>query len=357
MMTPLARFQEGLLPAEEALIFSPVSRRYLTGFASSDGVLHLGKEFARLYLDSRYYEMALLAKEQGRIPAAVEIKGMVFATEFAAARTAGKTRQIYLEDLRMTHGEWRQMEVRFPDCEYLPLGRRLEEVRIVKSEEEIRKIAAAQALAEEAFQYLLPRLEAGRSEISVAAELEYYMKLHGAEGPSFSTICVSGTRSSLPHGTPTQSLLESGTFITLDFGCMLDGYASDMTRTVCLGKASDSMKKVYQTVLSAQLAGIAAVKSGVPGKAVDRAARSVIEEAGYGEYFGHSTGHGIGLEVHESPSAAPKTETALPAGSVISVEPGIYLPGTFGVRIEDLVVVREGGSENLNRTSKELLEL
>jgi Xaa-Pro aminopeptidase len=224
-------------------------------------------------------------------------------------------------------------------------------------EEEIRKIAAAQALAEEAFQYLLPRLEVGRSEISVAAELEYYMKLHGAEGPSFSTICVSGTRSSLPHGTPTQSLLESGTFITLDFGCMLDGYASDMTRTVCLGKASDLMKKVYQTVLSAQLAGIAAVKSGVPGKAVDRAARSVIEEAGYGEYFGHSTGHGIGLEVHESPSAAPKTETALPAGSLISVEPGIYLPGTFGVRIEDLVVVREGGSENLNRTSKELLEL
>ncbi len=356
-MNSLARFRESLLLEEEALFFSTVSRRYLTGFSSSDGVLHVGKDFVRLYLDSRYYEMALLAREQGQIPAEVEIKGMVFATEFAAARTVGKTRRVYLEDLRLTHGEWKRMEMRFPDCEFLPLGRRLEEMRIIKSEEEIRRIAAAQALAEEAFQCLLPRLEAGRSEISVAAELEYYMKLHGAENPSFATICVSGTRSSLPHGTPTQALLEQGSFITLDFGCMLDGYASDMTRTVCLGKASDSMKKVYRTVLSAQLAGIAAVKSGVRGKDVDRAARRVIESAGYGEYFGHSTGHGIGLEVHESPSAAPKTETVLPAGSVISVEPGIYLPGKFGVRIEDLVVVREGGSENLNHTSKELLEL
>ena len=252
---------------------------------------------------------------------------------------------------------FRQFKERFSKFEYEPLGDRLEKLRRVKTEREIEKIRAAQALAEAAYAYILPRIEVGRTELSLAAELEYYMKRNGASGPSFDTICVSGSRSSLPHGTPTEARLEKNCFITMDFGCKLDGYSSDMTRTVCLGKADEEMKKVYETVLLAQETALKKIKAGLTGKEIDAAARDVIAAAGYGDCFGHSLGHGIGLKVHEAPSFSPSFEEAIPAGAVMSVEPGIYLPGKFGVRIEDLVVVRETGFENLNTSSKLLLEL
>ena len=353
MKESLKSFREGLLPEESAVVFSSVSRRYLTGFASSDGVLFCTRNEARLYLDSRYLEMAQIKKREGLLPEDLILLPQRFREDLEEAYRRGELPKLLFEDRRMTVQQYRASEEKYPETRFVPLKDRIDKMREVKTEEEIVKIAAAQALAEEAFLYMLPRLEKGRSEKSVAAELEDYMKLHGASAPSFETICVSGQRSSLPHGKPTDASLEENSFLTMDFGCVLDGYASDMTRTVCIGKASDEMKQVYNTVLRAQEAALKAVL----GKDVDDAARSVIHEAGYGACFGHSTGHGIGLEVHEAPSFSPRSEGAIPAGAVLSVEPGIYLEGKFGVRIEDLVVVREGGSLNLNRSTKELLEL
>ncbi len=356
-MNALSRFSGTLKKGEAALFFSSVSRFYLSGFSSSDGVLLVTEGEGKLYLDSRYYEMACIQKEKGLLPPSLSVLPYRFAEDFKSLTENNTFSCIYFEDLEMTVWELDSLKKRFPKASFAPLGRRLEEMRVVKTPQEIARIRASQSLAESAYQYILPRLEVGRSEREIAAELEYYMKKNGAEGPSFPTICVSGSRSSLPHGTPTDALLEKGVFVTMDFGCILDGYASDMTRTVALGKASDSMRLVYETVLRAQKTALAAVKSGVLGKEVDAAARDVIRDAGFGEYFGHSTGHGLGIRVHEAPSFAPRSENAIPVGAVLSVEPGIYLPGKFGVRIEDLVAVTENGGENLNQSSKELLEL
>ncbi|MBE6712360.1 MAG: aminopeptidase P family protein [Ruminococcaceae bacterium] len=353
----LESFSRSLSAGECALILSRVSRQFLTGFRSSDGVLLVTREKSFLFLDSRYFEMAQIDEGRGRLSAGLELHPNVFHEFFSDFLQSRAIKTVYFEDREMTVSSLARLKERYPSAEYAPLTDRIEKMRQVKGEGEIKKLRAAQSLAEAAFAYILPRIEAGRTELAVAAELEYFMKQGGASGPSFDTICVSGTRSSLPHGTPTDAPLEKNTFITMDFGCMLDGYASDMTRTVCLGKADEEMKKVYGTVLSAQLSALSAIRAGVTGKEADRAARDVIASAGYGDFFGHSTGHGIGLQVHEAPSFSPSYEGVIPAGAVMSVEPGIYLPGKFGVRIEDLVVVRENGFENLNTSSKLLLEL
>lgn len=356
-MTGLERLQKTLEAGECAIFFSKVTRQYLAGFRSSDGVLLVTADAAKLYLDSRYFEMACLKQRAGEISGALEILPARFPRELSRFSEEGKIKKAFFEETRLTVSQLNHLEKTYRQIRFLPLGGRVDEMRAVKTEEEIRRVAQAQKLAEEAYLYILPRLEEGRTELSVAAELEYYMKLHGASEPSFGTICVSGTRSSLPHGTPTENPLEKNAFVTMDFGCVLDGFSSDMTRTVCIGKASDEMRLVYDTVLKAQEAALSAVHAGVRGKDVDAAARDLIAAAGFGENFGHSTGHGIGLEVHEAPNFSPRSEGIIPAGAILSVEPGIYLPGKFGVRIEDLVVVREDLGENLNATSKELLEL
>lgn len=357
VMNNLKKWQQQLTGEETAVVFSPVNRRYLTGFESSDGVLVTTADEAFLYLDSRYFEMAQIAQSRGKIPGEVVLRPFIFPKEFGERVKAGRVSKVLFEDKRLTVEELNKLERNFPEAEFLPMGERLEKLRVVKSREEIAAVAAAQALAEEALCAILPLLSPERTETWVAAELERYMKLHGAQEPSFETICISGTKTSLPHGKPEDRPLTRGGFLTMDFGCRLDGYCSDMTRTVCIGAATDEMKDVYNTVLKAQLAGVAAAKAGVLGKDVDKASRDVIEEAGFGKYFGHSTGHGCGLEVHEAPYFAPRAEMVIPAGAILSVEPGIYLPGRFGVRIEDLVAVTEDGCEDLNRSSKELIEI
>lgn len=356
-MDHLTNWQAQLTPEETAVVFSPVNRRYLTGFSSTDGILLTTRDQAFLYLDSRYFEMAQIAQKRGKIPSQVVLRPFIFPKEFAARLEEGLTAKVLFEDRRLTVAELSKLERSYPKAEFLPMGDRLERLRVVKSREEIDAIRAAQALAEDALAELLPRLSPDKTETWVAAELERAMKLRGAEKPSFETICIAGTKTSLPHGKPENVPLTQNGFLTMDFGCRLDGYCSDMTRTVCIGRATDEMKQVYDTVLQAQLAGIAAVKAGVSGDSVDKASRNVIENAGFGEYFGHSTGHGIGLEVHEEPRFAPRANTDTPAGAVLSVEPGIYLPGRFGVRIEDLVAVTGTGCENLNRFPKELIEI
>lgn len=356
-MKALSEFQKTLAAGECAILISPVSRRYLTGFSSSDGVLLVTKTDAKLYLDSRYYEMATLKQQKGEVDSALQLSSASFSAEFALMSKAGNAPVALFEDHFLTVAKHASLAKAYPGTAFVPMGNRIEKMRVVKTEKEIERIRSAQQLAQEAYFYILPRLEVGRSESAIAAELEYYMKLHGASGASFSTICVSGTRTSLPHGTPTDALLQKNSFVTMDFGCLLDGYCSDMTRTVCIGKASEKMRLVYETVLRAQNRALSAVCAGVTGKEVDAAARDEIALAGFGPYFGHSTGHGIGLEVHEAPGFGPRSEEVIPEGAVLSVEPGIYLPGEFGVRIEDLVVVRQGHGENLNTAPKELLEL
>ena len=195
------------------------------------------------------------------------------------------------------------------------------------------------------------------TEQEIAARLQYDMLRFGAEKMSFDPIVVSGPNGSLPHGIPSSKQVQKGEFITMDFGCKYGGYCSDMTRTVALGEPTGEMKKVYQTVLEAQLAGIAVTRAGVPGKSIDAAARKVIADAGYGEYFGHGYGHSLGIEIHESPNANTREETLLPVGAVVSAEPGIYLPGKFGVRIEDVTILREDGCEILTKSPKELIIL
>ena len=218
-------------------------------------------------------------------------------------------------------------------------------------------MVAAQRIAERALDQILGEIRPGVTEKEIAARLQYLMLHYGASDMSFDPIVVSGPNGSLPHGVPSERVIGRGEFVTMDFGCVYRGYCSDMTRTVAVGFATEEMQTVYNTVLAAQKAGIAAAKAGVTGREVDGAARAVIEAAGYGDCFGHSFGHGVGVEIHEAPNASPMNDKPLPAGAVISAEPGIYLPGRLGVRIEDVILLTEEGCRNMTKAPKELLVL
>ncbi len=260
------------------------------------------------------------------------------------------------EEKTMTYGEYLKYSEAL-EAELVPAQALISGLREVKDEQEILKLKAAQIVAEKAFDELLGIISTDMTEREVASELIYRMLKNGAEDISFKPIVVSGSNSSMPHGVPGNSKLQKNSFTTLDFGCILAGYCSDMTRTIAFGSVTEEMKRVYDTVLEAQEAGIAAARAGVTGTKIDAAARRIISEAGYGEYFGHGFGHGLGLEIHENPSAAPSWPYPIKAGAVISAEPGIYLPGKFGVRIEDVIVIKEDGCENITRTNKALLSL
>ena len=233
----------------------------------------------------------------------------------------------------------------------------VEQLRMCKEVDEVEKIVAAQRIAEQALEEVLNDIKVGVTEKEIAARLTYLMLHYGAENMSFDPIVVSGANSSKPHGVPGEKTIGAGDFVTMDFGCRKNGYCSDMTRTVAVGMPTDEMRSVYQTVLNAQLAGIAAAKAGVTGERVDAAARKVISDAGYGDYFGHSFGHSLGLDIHEHPIAAPGVHARLPEHTVISAEPGIYLPGKFGVRIEDVMHLTADGAEILTRSPKNLIIL
>lgn len=233
----------------------------------------------------------------------------------------------------------------------------LRDLRMVKSEEEIECIRKAEAIGDKAFEAILDKIKPGITEKEVAAWLEFFMKQYGADGLSFDTIAASGIHSAMPHAVPTDKVLEEGDFLTMDFGCKVKGYCSDMTRTVVIGKASDKQKEIYNIVKQAQEAAIAAIRPGMMGKEVDAIARNIIKEAGYGECFGHSLGHSVGLEIHEQPNFSSREETIIEPGMVITVEPGIYVEDFGGVRIEDLVCITEDGCENLTHSNKDLIEI
>ena len=356
-MNNIARIQEKLIEKEldAILITDEKNQRYAAGFPFTDGSVLVARERAWLITDSRYIEAARAA-----VPGSVEVQ--LFDGEHSqisllrAALSEAKVQRLGGEEEKLSHGRYLALEKALGTA-LIPAQELIGSLRAAKTEEELVSMRKAQAISEAALEELLHILKPGMTEREAAAELVYRMLRHGGEGNSFDPIVVTGAKTSMPHGVPGDELIREGDFVTMDFGCLKDGYCSDMTRTVAIGRASDEMKNVYSIVLRAQLAGIAAARAGVPGSEIDGAARRVISDAGYGAFFGHGFGHSLGLDIHEAPNANPAGSALMPAGAVISAEPGIYLPGRFGVRIEDVMILREGGSEVITKAPKELIIL
>ncbi len=334
------------------LIISPVNQRYATGFGMTDGAVIVSRKSAWLITDSRYIEAARLQVKDVEFALMSTDKRLDDHIKAVVSELGIKT--LGVEESYISYAEYRRFDALL-EAELTPAQSVLSNLRASKSEQELAVMISAQRIAERALDCVLGMLHPGMTERELAAELNYRMMLFGADGISFDTIAVTGAKTSMPHGVPGDAVISKGDFVTMDLGCIKDGYCSDMTRTVAIGAVSDEMRRVYDIVAQAQLAGIAAARHGVPGREIDAAARAVIADAGYGEYFGHSFGHSLGLEIHEAPNAAPSVSTPMPAGAVISAEPGIYLPGRFGVRIEDVLYLGQEGTRNLTRAPKELI--
>ncbi len=337
--------------------------RYLCGFTGSSGALAVTRRGLRLFTDGRYTGQAAEEVAAAGSGAKVEIvpaAAAVAAVQWLAVQ-AGESGSIAFDSAHTTVAELERWKLALP----VKLRRKLlvgvagpvEPLRWIKDEDEIAVIAEAARLGCDLFNHMLGFIEPGLTETAVAAELEYRARLKGAEGMSFETIVAAGVRSALPHGRATGVRLPKRGFVTLDFGVILKGYCSDMTRTVCLGKPTARERQVYEAVLEAQLAGVAAVAAGVETGAVDEAARSVLRQAGMAEAFSHSTGHGVGNEIHEGPRIGAGQKEKLAPGMVVTIEPGVYFAGEFGVRIEDMVVVRRGGGDVLTDSPKALILL
>jgi len=338
---------------DSMLVTGPASRLFATGFASSAGALLVSKSDAWFFVDSRYVEVARNSISDAHV--LLISKDETFPGRINGVLKSDGISSVGFEDSIVSHAQFLEWKAEF-EAELTPAQKLINSLRAVKSMEDLEGMKKAQRLAEKTFEELLPLISTDITEKELAAELIYRILKNGADDKSFDPIVVSGTRSSLPHGVPTNEKIGKG-FLTIDFGVKLNGWCSDTTRTLCVGKPDDEMIRIYDTVLEAQYAGIKAVRGGVKGRDVDGAARSVIETAGYGEYFGHGFGHSIGLEVHESLRASQISEDILPAGAVISAEPGIYIPGKYGVRIEDILFITESGCDNITNLPKDLLVL
>ena len=338
------------------LLTGEANRFYASGFhsAGTDGVALVTRRKAYYFTDSRYTEAAARCVQGAELR---EIgRGRGYAALIGEVIAEHQIRRMGFEDAYMTVQDWERYRKAL-SCELVPAAELLRQLRMVKDEEELEAMVAAQRIAERALADILEEIRPGVTEKEIAARLQYLMLHYGASDMSFDPIVVSGPNGSLPHGVPSEKEIRQGEFVTMDFGCICHGYCSDMTRTVAVGYATEEMQRVYQTVFSAQLAGIAAAKAGLTGREVDGAARAVIEAAGYGDYFGHSFGHGVGVEIHESPNASPMNDSPLPVGAVISADPGIYLPGKLGVRIEDVILLTEDGCKNITKAPKDLIVL
>lgn len=356
-MNNIAKIQNSLIEngLDAVLITNEKNQLYATGFHFTDGIVIVSREDAWLLTDSRYIEAAQMTAGSCCRVQMFDREHSMLSLIRAALRTCAAAR-IGAEEQSMSHSAYMYYQHEL-GCELLPAQEIFTALRASKSEEELVFMRQAQAISEKALEAVLRIIKPGMTERQVAAELVYHMLKNGSEGNSFDPIVVTGAKSSMPHGVPGDEIIKAGDFVTMDFGSIKGGYCSDMTRTVAVGHATEQMRNVYSTVLSAQLAGIATARAGIPGKEIDAAARKVISDAGYGEYFGHGFGHSLGLDIHEPPNANPRGETIMPVGAVISAEPGIYLPGRFGVRIEDVLVLNEQGCENITKAPKELIIL
>ena len=313
--------------ADAAVFFNETNQLWLTGFFTTDGLVVVNGEKTLLITDSRYFEAAELKKQAHELQDDVEVILLDKGINDAFGRYANEKR-IAFDSEQMTVSRLEGLKKNFT-AEFVGIPAITTDFRAIKSDFEVSMIEKAQSITDAAFDHILGYIKPGLTETDVAAELEYFMKKKGAQCPAFETIAVSGKKSSMPHGVPESIVLTENSFLTMDFGAKYNGYCSDMTRTVVLGKADDEMKRVYNTVLEAQLAGIAAAHGGALGKDVDKAARDIIDNAGYKGLFGHSLGHSLGIEIHENPRFAPKFDKECPVQSIITVEPGIYIPGKY----------------------------
>ena len=334
------------------LLTSRYSRHYGAEYDIAEGVAIVTKKGCRYFTDNRYTEAAENGIKGFEVLDVAKGGGYVKCLNTAIA-DFGVTCLGY-EEHYLTVAEFMMFEKGL-NAKLVPFNKEINGFRGVKEEWELAIMRKAQAITDKAFSEVVTRIKAGMTELELQAELIYCLYKNGATGLAFDPIVVSGPNTSLPHGVACERVIQEGDFITMDFGALYQGYCADMTRTVALGYATEEMTKIYNTVLEAQLAGLAISKAGVPGKDIDGAARKVITDAGYGEYFGHGYGHSLGLEVHENPSPNARNDKPMPVGAVASAEPGIYLPGKFGVRIEDTCVFLEDGIENLTHSPKNLM--
>ncbi len=351
----ISQIQQTLSDDAALLVVSEPNRFYLTGFHSSAGSVVVTKEKAYFFIDFRYVEKAKSVVDSCEVVLSNRSEGELKET---LARHGVKTLYVEADFLSISAGKayaeaLEGVEISHEDT----MDRLLEDMRSVKTEAELSLIRRAQKMTDETFTYILDRIEPGRSEIDIMLDMEFYMRRLGSEGVSFDFIVVSGKNSSLPHGVPSDKRIEVGDFVTMDFGAVAGGYRSDMTRTVAVGCVSEEQRKVYDTVLAAQKKAIDAIKAGKVCKDIDKVARDLIYGAGYEGCFGHGLGHSVGIEIHENPSFNMRCDTLLKAGTVMTVEPGIYLENKFGVRIEDMVYVTEDGCIDITESERELIIL
>lgn len=355
-MTRLEKLMNALPEGiDAALITDDINRRYFTGMKSSAGTVLAFRDKAYLIIDFRYIEKATKTVKD----AEVILQGKLY-DQVNELLTKHGAKTLAVESATMTVAMLNAVKARVTAAEIVSseaLSNAISEIRIIKTQDEIDKIIKAQRIAEAAFEDVLNFIRPGVTEREIGLRLDFYMLSHGAEALSFDTIALTGANTSLPHGVPGDTVVENGMFVLMDYGAMYEGYHSDMTRTVCVGKPTEKMEQVYNTVLKAQLDSMAAIKSGVIGKDIDKIARDIIADAGYGDKFGHSLGHGVGVEIHEAPNASPASEYVFKENMIVTVEPGIYLPDEFGVRIEDFVIVKENDCINMTLAKKSLISL
>ncbi len=334
------------------LITSGYNRRYITDFTGTAGVAIISKDQAVFITDFRYVEQA--TKQINGFEIVQHVKTLIEEVSVQLDKMGVKKVGFEKDDMTYSMFESYQNAV---NIDLVPVSGLVEKIRLIKTPQEIKIIKAAAEIADAAFKHILTFVTAGKSELEVSNELEFFMRKQGATSSSFDIIVASGLRSALPHGVATDKIIEKGDFVTLDFGALYNGYVSDMTRTIAVGEPSEQLKEIYQIVLDSQMLALEKIKPGMTGIEADAVARDYIKSKGYGEAFGHSLGHGIGLEVHEGPGLSFRSETVLEEGMVITIEPGIYVPGIGGVRIEDDSVVTSTGNEKLTHSTKELLIL
>ncbi|WP_209123074.1 Xaa-Pro peptidase family protein [Alkalihalobacillus sp. BA299] len=332
------------------LVTSTYNRRYITNFTGTAGVALVTEKEAKFITDFRYIEQA---QTQATGFEVVQHTGPIFDEVAKQAKMMGIERLGFESD----HTTYQTFEIYKKQIEgkLVPISGVIEKLRLIKDESEIQIITTAAEIADAAFDHITKYIRPGLTELDVANELEFFMRKQGAASSSFDIIVASGVRSALPHGVASQKVIEKGELVTLDFGAYYQGYCSDITRTLAVGQISDELRKIYDTVLEAQKRGMNGIKPGITGKQADALTRDYITEQGYGEYFGHSTGHGLGMEVHEGPSLSTKSDITLEPGMIVTVEPGIYISGVGGTRIEDDTLITEDGNRSFTKSTKELL--
>jgi Xaa-Pro aminopeptidase len=341
------------LRIDAMLVTKSQNRMYLSGFTGSSGALVISEKRMALITDFRYTEQA--SAQASGFTIVMHGTGGYYKEIMSQAKSFGVKRMGF-EASSMSVEEFSYFEASADGIELVAIKGAIEGIRVVKEANELNLIRKACSNTDKLFEYVLGIIKPGMTEKQLATEMEIWM-IRNCMSPSFGTIIASGWRGALPHGRASDKVMNAGELVTLDFGGFLDYYTSDMTRTVCLGKADSKQKEIYSVVLEAQLEGVKAARAGLKGKEVDSKSRKVIESKGYGQYFGHGLGHGVGLEVHEEPRFSVTDETDIKPGMVVSVEPGIYIPGWGGVRIEDLVVITDSEAEVLYKSPKHLIEL